>query len=359
MGILRLLIISIAVLVFCLLLLPRTKKEKIMERKVLKSLIAISIILIIIFSIALYQFRDSLLSSGNDNHPLATYLRQNPNLTELTLTKYQLTNIPIAAIQQLILSQKDLKTLILNNITPENVDALNRIYAPKNTIEHLVINGFKKYQLNALLKPALDLFELKSLAIHYPISEPDFKNVLFFLSNQESITQLDFEDAELTSIELQNLSQFLKTYETPLKLLNLTRNKITDGHISMLAKGIKQQNKLKFLSLKLNKLTTLHNDAIENLLQSKILQTLDLSFNRLEDNTVTRLLLKLTTHPTVSKIYLDRNLLTDRSLDNIETLLKDNPRIKVLTVKSELFSEKGLDKLNALAKQHPGVELQY
>lgn len=296
---LRILIFAAAILLICLIILPRTSEEKTFERLILKTLIASCTALIIIFSIGLYHFKDTLWFAKDDLNLLLKKVTTLENSKSISLNSYDLRNVSISMLEQL----PDIDHIKLKDL---DLDATNKVAPLLQKNSSLLLDKFSD-------KPAAKIFA--------------------YLHTNTKVKCLIINDSNLKITSIKTLAESLKNNN--ISRLELDYNRLNDKDISEFFKAF-TNNKVEELSLRGNKIND--KGIISILKQSPPLKKLDLWGNQIKHHGAITLANFLKTNPPLQELNLGYNQINDLGIISIANALPTNTNLQILDLTRNPFT---------------------
>ena len=359
MGILRVLLITVVILIICLILLPRTNKEKVIQLKLLKFIASICILCIISFSFALYFFKDTLWADTEykDQIMKKVYLEGLPTDNNeqtrkaLKLTNYDLHNFPIKQLIEVLENDPNIKTLYLKSMTIENAQQVS-LFLPNNKfLDTIIMANTNSDVLQKLFEIVPHTKSLKILvANNNKIDLPALNNLKKAMENS-TLKELELDNTKFGDdiAKLQIINDILTTPNTMLTRLSLRSNSINDQDLIALISNITSNTKILELDLWNNDIKNLGAKSIADLLiKNSSLTELSLGYNDISDAGIIYIANALSQNTTLKKLDLSRNPFYDEATRVLATSLQKNHTLKQLKLHTEGISKEQLKKLEYL-----------
>lgn len=349
MGILRLLIIAIVIMLACLILLPRTKKEKKIKRQVLKATIYICGILVVIFSIALFSLRDSLLVNTSFEHPLIKKIISKKIGDSVFLSDLDMQGLDKGILEESLIASEKIHLLGIKNISKDNIVYIIRILENNNNFTELDLKDISEPS-SQVIGDNFNKFNIKKLNL-YGLKDAALNNILKALSEYKKLETLSIHDTNLNDNASILLKKLIASNST-LRSLDLKFIGINDQHISKISKALTSTNSLVKLNLWGNKISDLGvKDLAYSLVKNNSVKKIYLGYNNISDIGIKDIANLIKNNNTISYIDLTRNSINDESIYVILESLKENKGIKKIILRSTYFSDKIKDLNEQLKEQ--------
>ena len=239
MGILRILLIAIAVLIFCLIVLPKTAKEKALERLSLKIIVIICIALTTLFSVALFYFKDTLWAD-HDNYDLILRKVQaieRSDIKSLTLSNYDLRNFSTKALSSVLNNNPKIQTLILKNLTLQDTQGIKSILLTNITLKTLVLNNITTEGMIELINSLIHNKSINVLALYKIQLNIELLNALKnILEKNKIISSLILEYIDFNQDSALYVNSII--LNSSISKVILRGNQFQDKEIAIITKGL-------------------------------------------------------------------------------------------------------------------------
>lgn len=337
MGILRLLLFAIVFLLIALAILPKTKKEQVLERKVLKGIIFFCSILILTFSVSLFFFKDTLWQSDPYNHPLIQKIINDRFIKQININSLDMQGVDNKALSDALSKNNSLETLGIRDISPSKIDTIIEALSNNKYLLTLEIKNLSTKTCEKIAN-SFTKFNIKQLQVN-SLSTQNLNIILEGLIRYKNITTLTLKNAKLDTYSANLLNQVIKT-NSELTSLDLSFNTVKDDELKIFSDSLNNGNKLSVLNLFGNELT---DDGlkflVEALKNNSTVTKLLLGYNKISDVGIKYISTLITTNQTIKIIDLTRTEINDISAYELSEAVSKNNSLEKIILSSTLFTK--------------------
>lgn len=337
---LRILIVIIFLLVLILAIIPKTTKDKDLERKIMRIVGSFTFLAIAIFIFALYQNRTTLFKDDLSNHPvLQTLQARYDTQTKLDLNQYDFRNFNHQLFLTAFEKNQTITHLTLSDLDQAalktTIDLLGKV-TPLTTLELIQIQASQLEQLfNALthnkklstlicrqcritpenMQALGSMLQTTPQLVHLYLqdSKVDYLDIKYWLDAAKQLTtlhSLELMNNDLDERSAPLLSQII-SQQTELTDLNLSGNQLEDTGLNQILQTLVAVNKIEKLNIGFNQSTPSGIDSmLQSISQLSALQVLNINRIQITESQAMRLIEYFRRHPTFNTLYLRSNLLS-------------------------------------------------
>ena len=348
MILLRILLIAIVIFAVCLLILPKTAKEKSLERKTFKVLLAICCGLVGILLVTLFQFKDTLWADDSNSTIVTNKIKNiDYNNQQLALTKYDFQNMNLELLEKITLSKKKLHTLELTKMPAEKSPLVAKILNVNSNIQTIKLYKTAPAALTSFFVNLQTNGKIKHLILQQHFLQPNnIKSLAATLKQQPQLLTLDLQNNKLRDDGIQYLADYLQ-HTKNLKTLILRNNQITDTGAKILLNALRFNTSLQRVDLWGNQINDHSMPMLaKTLAENKTITALKLGYNHISDQGTIDLAQGIKNNSSLTWLELNRNPISDQGLHNILNALSENTSITTLLLKTETISETGMELLH-------------
>ena len=297
--------------------------------------------------------------TGEAAEDLATVIKNNSNLEQLSLANNDLETSSILILQALKETSK-VKILNLNNnnMTGEAAEDLASIIKNNSNLEQLYLadNDLKTSSvliLQALRRTCrLQVFDLDDNYVTGEIG----KDLGSAIKNNSNLEQLYLANNDLKTSSILILQALKET--SKIKILNLNNNNMTGEAAEDLASVIKNNSNLEQLYLANNDLETSSILILQALKETSKLKTLNLNSNNMTGEAAEDLATVIKNNSNLEQLSLANNDLETSSILILQAL-KETSKVKILNLNNNNMTGEAAEDLASIIKNNSNLEQLY
>lgn len=262
MGLLRILLIAIAILACCLFILPKNSKENFLTNKTLKIIMIICAGLIITLSGSIYYFKDTLWKEL-DNTPLIlkkVQVNDDKKSKTLELSSYDLQNFSKTLILSVLNNQPQINTLLLKDLRIEDknhmensavIENIKYILLKNTTLKSLIIKNSSPNVIIIIIDLLLQDKNIQNFILDrnkLTSNTAVLEHLTNMLIHNQNINTIAVKHAALDNNQIIPIINLI-TAKTKITNLSLQGNQFDSASLEQLAKALQQNNTLQILKI--------------------------------------------------------------------------------------------------------------
>ena len=236
---------------------------------------------------------------------------------------------------------KKLKICFTKNKTKENIRKLVEIMKKNETIEKLDFsnNYFKSDELKMLSEIFIKNKKINTIDFSMSNRFENSRDFLINLQKSETLTSINLSSIDLSQIDLENISNLLK--KNNLKFLDLSDCELNANQLALscFCDALAVNESLTVLDLSENDFFETNFSFFQFLKKNKILKSLLLEYNELNEPCLLVLCESLKENETLETLNIYENNLTENGLNAITEMLKTNKSLTSLSLNLSHLNE--------------------